>query len=175
MAGSFNALFGEGRLKLPVPMVEEDVMSVPGLDGRKMSKSYGNEIPLFAEEKALRKLIMSIKTDSTALEAPKVLEGTLVADLFKLFASPAQYTDLEKRLASGGLGWGHAKEELFEVINAEVSEPRARYVSLRRDETLLEQVLQSGAQQAYQTGEKVLNRVRDAVGFGSYPFTYRPR
>lgn len=175
MAGSFNALFGENCLKLPTPMVEEAVMSVPGLDGRKMSKSYGNEIPLFAEEKALKKLVMSVKTDSSSLEAPKTLDGTLVADLYKLFASPAQYADLAGRLAAGAIGWGHAKEELFEVINSEVREPRARYVSLRRDETFLEKVLQGGAQQAYQIGQNVLNRVRDAVGFGSYPFTYRPR
>jgi tryptophanyl-tRNA synthetase len=170
MAGSLNALFGEGVLKLPLPQVEEDVMSVPGLDGRKMSKSYGNEIPIFIDEKGLRKLIMSIKTDSTPLEEPKTLAGSLVGDLYKLFASPSQTTDLSTRLLKGGLGWGHAKDELFQVINAYFSEARTRYADLRKDEAFLENVLASGADRAYDIGVPVLNRVRKAVGFG--PFRY---
>ena len=170
MAGSLNAVFGEGVLKLPMPHVEEDVMSVPGLDGRKMSKSYGNEIPIFLEEKGLRKLIMSLKTDSTGLEEPKSLDGTLLGDLFRLFASPDQYTDLSDRLQKGGMGWGHAKDELFQVINSHFAEPRERYHALRKDKPYLEKVLATGADQAYEIGVKVLNRVRSAVGFG--PFRY---
>jgi len=170
MAGSLNAVFGEGVLKLPMPQVEEDVMSVTGLDGRKMSKSYGNEIPIFIEEKGLRKLIMSVKTDSTGLEEPKSLDGTLLGDLFRLFATPAQYTDLSNRLQNGGMGWGHAKDELFQVINSHFAESRELYQALRRDEPYLEKVLATGADQAYEIGVKVLNRVRSAVGFG--PFRY---
>ncbi len=165
IAGSFNALFGDGCLKLPEPRVQQEVMAVPGLDGKKMSKSYGNEIPIFCDEKTLKKLVMSIKTDSTALEAPKKLEGTLVSDFFSLFATPEKFQDLSQRLAAGGLGWGHAKEELFEVINAEFREPRERYQRLRSDEPHLEKVLQDGAQRAFGIGFPVLNRVRKAVGF----------
>lgn len=171
MAGSLNALFGSTVLKLPEPQVDETVMSIPGLDGRKMSKSYGNEIPLFTEEKTLKKLVMSIKTDSTPLEEPKTLAGTLVGDLFKLFSTPQEYTDLESRLAKGGLGWGHAKDELFGVINRTVAAPRARYFDLRPDEGTLLKVLDEGAARAFEIAHGVLNRVRNAVGFG--PFKYR--
>lgn len=171
MAGSFNALFGGGYIKLPEPVIDERVMTIPGLDGRKMSKSYGNEIALFGDEKSLKKAILSIKTDSTPLEAPKVLQGTLISDLYSLFATPAQYGDLEKRLASGGMGWGHAKEELFQVINDHVKEPRARYVKLRADEKALSAVLDDGAQRAFEIAQPVLNRVRNAVGFRDIPIS----
>ena len=170
MAGSFNAVYGQGILKLPEPLVEESVMSIPGLDGRKMSKSYGNEIPLFAAANELRKLIMSIKTDSTALEAPKSLSGTLVGELYSLFASPLQVEDLEARLSRGGLGWGHVKQELFELIDGQLKEPRSRFFELRKDSQALESVLSEGAQRAFEIGVGVLNRVRRAVGFGPYPY-----
>lgn len=172
MAGSLNAAFGKAVLKLPEPVVEENVMSVPGLDGRKMSKSYGNEIPLFADEKTLRKLMLSIKTDSTPLEAPKQLKGTLVGDLFGLFASDEQLKDLDQRLARGGLGWGHAKEELFVIINEHVKEARARYLELRKDEESLEKVLLEGAAKAYEIGKGVLDRVREAAGFLPLPYRF---
>ena len=164
MAGSFNAIYGAGLLKLPEPMIREEVMIIPGLDGRKMSKSYGNEIPLFCDVTTLRKKVMSIKTDSTPLEEPKVLDGTLVGDLYTLFASPEQKTDLSNRLASGGMGWGHAKEELFQVINAHVSEARARYVELRSDEVALQKQLAKGAEMARAISQPILARVRHAVG-----------
>ncbi|MFO0417759.1 MAG: tryptophan--tRNA ligase [Pseudomonadota bacterium] len=163
IAGSFNATFGE-TFKLPELVVREDVMTIPGLDGRKMSKSYNNEIPLFADEKQLRKLIMSIKTDSTGLEEPKQLSGTLVGDLFKLFSTSANYTDLEARLARGGMGWGHAKDELFQVINSYITEPRARYREIRGDEATLLKTLADGAERAKSIATPVLKRVRHAIG-----------
>jgi tryptophanyl-tRNA synthetase len=129
-----------------------------------MSKSYNNEIPLFADEKQLRKLIMSIKTDSTGLEEPKQLSGTLVGDLFKLFSSSAKYTDLETRLAGGGMGWGHAKDELFQVINSYIMEPRARYREIRGDEATLLKTLADGAARAKSIATPVLKRVRHAIG-----------
>lgn len=147
-------------------------MLIPGLDGRKMSKSYGNEIPLFTAENQLKKLVMSIKTDSTPLEEPKMLSGSLLGDLFKVFADTATYDDLEGRLAKGGLGWGHAKAELFEVINQELKEPRARYFELRKDESSLIRLLKDGAQRAIEIGQPVLNRVREAIGFPSR--SYKP-
>ena len=165
MAGAFNAIYGEGVIKLPEVAIEEAVMTIPGLDGRKMSKSYGNEIPLFCSEDELKKKVMSIKTDSTALEAPKHLEGTLVGDLFNLFAQKSEFEDLKSRLAKGGLGWGHAKSELFDVINREVKGARSEYVKLRQDEVQLEKVLRDGAARAHSIAQPVLNRVRKAVGF----------
>lgn len=165
MAGSFNATYGAELMKLPEVAVDERVMIIPGLDGRKMSKSYGNEIALFAEEAELKKKVMSIKTDSTALEAPKQLDGTLVGDLYKLFATSTEYQDLQSRLAQGGLGWGHAKAELFEMINREIKDARAEYFNLRKDEKHLESILSAGAKRAFDIALPVLNRVRRAVGF----------
>lgn len=163
MAGSFNSIYGE-VLKLPEAVIKEEVMTIPGLDGRKMSKSYGNEVPLFCEEKELRKKLMSLKTDSTGLEEPKTLAGTSLGDLFKLFSSPEQYNDLASRLARGGMGWGHAKEELFAVVNDHIKGYRARYFEARKDEKLLKSELAKGAEKAHVLATLTIERVRDAVG-----------
>lgn len=163
IAGALNAIYGD-TLKLPQPLIREEVMLIPGLDGRKMSKSYNNEIPLFCDEKSLRKKLMSLKTDSTPMEEPKVLDGSLVGDLYKLFATHDQVADLTSRLAKGGMGWGHAKEELFGVINDHVKEMRAQYVELRKDEKNLHGVLAQGAERARVRAQPTLNRVRHAFG-----------
>ena len=164
MAGSFNAIYGD-VIKLPEPVIQESVMTIPGLDGRKMSKSYNNEIPLFSSEKILRKKVMSITTDSSDMEAPKDLEGTLVGQLFDLFATKDQYRDLESRLKAGGLGWGHAKEELFQAINDKVKDARTEYDKLRVDENYLKKVLKEGATKAEDIANPVLSRIRRAIGF----------
>jgi tryptophanyl-tRNA synthetase len=163
MAGSLNATYGE-LLKLPEPLIQEEVMTIPGLDGRKMSKSYNNEVPLFCDEKSLRKKLMSLKTDSTGLEEPKILAGTTVGELFALFATKAQYDDLAARLAKGGMGWGHAKDELFVVINDHVREMRDRYNEYRKDEPLLRRELAKGAERAQAVASQTITRVRHAVG-----------
>lgn len=172
MAGSVNAVYGEGIIKPPEPKINEDVMVIPGLDGRKMSKSYGNEIPLFCDEKTLKKKVMSITTDSTPLEDPKTLDGSLLGDLYKLFSSEEQYQDLSTRLDAGGLGWGHAKQELFELILEHLSEARAKFFELRPDTDELDRILKSGAERAFAISEPVLNRLREAVGFSR--FGYKP-
>ena len=164
MAGSLNALYGD-ILKLPEALIDERVMIIPGLDGQKMSKSYNNEVPLFCDEKTLRKKIMSIKTDSTALEEPKTLKGSLVGDLYTYFGSAAQFDDLAGRLQKGGLGWGHAKEELFQVINEHIQEKRDRYNEFRKDEALLRKELRKGAEKAKALALPTLSRVRHALGF----------
>lgn len=163
MAGSLNATYGE-LLKLPEPLIQEEVMTIPGLDGRKMSKSYNNEVPLFCDEKSLRKKLMSLKTDSTGLEEPKTLAGTSLGELFALFATKAQYDDLAARLAQGGMGWGHAKDELFVVINDHVKEMRDRYNEYRKDEPLLRRELAKGAEKAEAVASQTIARVRHAVG-----------
>jgi tryptophanyl-tRNA synthetase len=164
MAGSLNALYKKELLKLPEPKINEAVMTIPGLDGRKMSKSYNNVIPLFSTEKALRKKVMSLITDSTEMEAPKELDGTAVGDLFRHFASVEQYSDLKARLAAGGLGWGHAKEELFQAINAEVSEARDRYFEIRKDEAQLMEILAKGREKARAISIPILQRIRETIG-----------
>lgn len=163
MAGSLNAAYGD-LLKLPEPMIQEEVMLIPGLDGRKMSKSYNNEIPLFCDEKSLRKKVMSLKTDSTGVEDPKTLEGSTIGDLFRLFGTTDQYNDLGARLAKGGMGWGHAKEELFVAINDHVKEIRDRYNAFRQDEALLHRELAKGAEKAQATASGTIKRVRHALG-----------
>ncbi len=168
MAGYFNTTFGNGQevLKLPKHVIQEDVMTIPGLDGRKMSKSYNNGIDLFATDKDTRKKIMGIATDSTPVEAPKVLRGTVLGQFFELFATPSQYADIEQRLAKGGLGWGHAKDELATLINSELSETRKLYQDIRPDEEKLKKVLAEGAEKARGIAFPVLDRVREAVGTG---------
>ena len=170
MAGSFNAAFGEGTLKLPTAVIDETVMVIPGLDGQKMSKSYRNVIPLFCDEKTMRKLVLSLKTDSTPLEDPKSMANSTLGELYALFGTPDQYRDLEQRLGRGGLGWGHAKDELFQVINHQLAPAREKYLALRNDETLLARELKEGAQRALQIASKVMARIRGAVGVEIEPF-----
>lgn len=164
IAGSFNAVYGEGLLKLPEPLIHESVMLVPGLDGRKMSKSYNNEIPLFCSESELRKKVMSLKTDSTPVEASKSMKGSWLGEFFTLFASEEKQQEVEARLKAGGYGWGHAKEELFQCINSMIKEPRQKYAELRNNETKLAEILDEGAHKAYIAGLPVIERVRAAVG-----------
>ena len=170
MAGSFNAVYGDGILKLPQPLIYENVMTVPGLDGRKMSKSYNNELPLFCSEKELRKKIMSIVTDSTPVEEPKCLKGSLLEAFFEAFASKDEKKSVEEKLTAGNYGWGHAKQDLFEITNTLVKEPREKYNELRKDEKQLLNILDEGAQAAFAIGLPVLERVREAVGMRKFPF-----
>ena len=164
MAGSFNAAFGGDFIKLPEVKIEEDTMVIPGVDGQKMSKRYGNTIPLFDTDKQTRKKIMLIATDSTPLEAPKTMKNSVLGDLFALFATPEQWNDLEQRLQAGGTGWGHAKDELASLVNTELSGFRSRYAELRADEAGLRKTLQIGADKAREISMPVLDRVRKAVG-----------
>jgi len=170
MAGSINALYGEGTLKLPQVAVRENVMTIPGLDGRKMSKSYGNEIALFSTEKELKQQVMSITTDSTPLEEPKELDGSLLGDLFKLFGSEQQYGELQKKLKAGGYGWGHAKQDLLGVIVDELGAARKRYVEIRQDQSELDKILDKGKERALAISAPVLNRLRNALGFRSLSY-----
>jgi len=172
MAGSFNAIFGQGVIKLPQPLVDESVMSIRGLDGRKMSKSHNNEIPVFSDEKTLKKLIMSIKTDSSPVEAPKSLRESIIGDIFIPLATKTEVHDLEQRLAAGGLGWGQAKEELFELLNNHLTEPRKHYQALRRDESFLWSVLDDGAKRAFEISRGVLDRIRHAIGYRAYQYRH---
>jgi len=170
MAGSFNAVYGGEILKLPLPLIYENVMTVPGLDGRKMSKSYNNEIPLFCSEKELRKRIMSIVTDSTPVEESKSLKDSLLGAFFDAFATADERKVVEEKLNAGNYGWGHAKQDLFEITDNLVKEPRNRYLELRKDETALFKILDEGAQAAFAIGLPVLERVRKAIGMRKFPF-----
>jgi tryptophanyl-tRNA synthetase len=141
-----------------------DAPVVPGSDGRKMSKSYGNTIPLFAPSKALRSAILKVKSDSTPLETPKEPEGALVYDLYKLVATEAQAAELAAKLRAGNYGWGHAKQELYEVLEARIAPMRERYVELRKNPGQIDAILEAGAVEARKRAHATMQRVRRAVG-----------
>lgn len=166
MAGSFNASYGAEVIKLPEPSIAEQTMIVPGLDGQKMSKSYGNTLPLFCTEKELRKRVMSIATDSTPLEAPKSMRNSLLEQYFILFGSKDLADTVEQRLNAGGLGWGHVKDELAQLIFKQIQPLQEPYTKLRADEKKLDQLLAKGAEKAHALALPVLERVRKAVGTG---------
>ncbi|HCP45562.1 MAG TPA: tryptophan--tRNA ligase, partial [Deltaproteobacteria bacterium] len=166
MAQRVNHLFGD-CLKLPRAAVRESVQTIVGTDGQKMSKSYDNTIPVFLPPKKLRKACMAIVTDSAALEDPKDPDTCNVFALYRLFATAEQQAELAERYRAGGLGYGHAKQALFEVMEAELGPYREAYERLRADEDTLEDVLRDGAGRARSTAREVLDRVRSQIGFGA--------
>ncbi|MEC7525039.1 MAG: tryptophan--tRNA ligase [Myxococcota bacterium] len=160
-----NHLFGEGTLVVPDPHISEGPL-VPGLDGEKMSKSKGNAIPLFAPAKQLRKTVMKIVTGSEPLEAPKPSDGTTVFELYKLVADEEKVGALREKLENGGYGWGHAKQDLYEALEAELGPKRDTYHRLMADHAEIDRVLAHGAERAKPIAQATLARVRDAVGIG---------
>ncbi len=163
MAQRFNHLFGE-TLVIPEPQIREDVATVPGLDGQKMSKSYSNTIEIFLPPKKLRKKIMGIVTDSKGVDESKDPETCHVFSLYKLFATPEQQAELATQYRAGGLGYGHAKQALFEVVDAQLADARERYDHLMANPDEVRQVLSEGADRARTTARATLDRVRSAAG-----------
>ena len=163
VAVKMNEAYGE-VLKLPEPEISETLATIPGLDGQKMSKSYGNTIDIFPEEKALRKRIMSIVTDSTPLEAPKDPDGSIIVELYSLFASPAEVEEMRSQFRAGGVGYGHFKQRLFEAMWEYFAPMRERRRQLQADPGYVEEVLRSGAERAREVAGVTMERVRKAVG-----------
>jgi tryptophanyl-tRNA synthetase len=163
IAMRMNHVYGEGTVVVPEALIT-DAPIVPGADGRKMSKSYGNTISLFAPPKALRSAILKVKSDSTPLETPKEPEGALVYDLYKLVATEAQTAELAAKLRAGNYGWGHAKQELYEVLEARIAPMRERYIELRKNPEKIDAILEQGAVQARKRAQATMARVRRAVG-----------
>ena len=166
IAQRFNATYGGEFLHLPNARVLEAGAKVPGTDGEKMSKSYGNTIEIFEAEKSLRKKIMSIKTDSTPMEAPKNPDTCSVFALYQLFATPEQQAALSDRYRAGGMGYGEAKQALFEAAMSYFADARARRAELAANPSQVEDVLLAGAKKARAKGQAVLQRVREACGLG---------
>ncbi|TNE85952.1 MAG: tryptophan--tRNA ligase [Deltaproteobacteria bacterium] len=164
MAIKVNHRFGEGTLVVPEVSIQPDVATIVGLDGQKMSKSYNNVIPLWLPPKKLRKLVMKIVTDSKGVDEVKDPDTCNVYSLYKLFATPEQTAALRERYLVPGMGYGHAKEELFQVVNATLEEPRERYHEWMAHPERLEEVLAEGARRARSAADVVLERVRDRVG-----------
>lgn len=164
LAHKINDKFGADLLKLPEALIAESTAVVPGLDGQKMSKSYGNTLPLFGEEKPLRKLIMRIPTDSTPVEEPKPVEGSIILQLYKLFASAADYATMVQDYQQGGFGYGEFKQRLFEAYWEYFRVARARRVELDSNPDYVQGVLQKGAEKARQEATKTLDKLKIAVG-----------
>ena len=163
IANAFNNSFGETFL-IPDGEISEDTAVVPGLDGQKMSKSYDNTIPIFAEEKALRKRVMLIKTDATPVEEPKDPDACNVYALLKLFATPERMAEIRNLYVNGGAAYGYLKQELFELINARFAEARERRKELLANPEEIKKILARGAEKARDKAAPTLALARDRVG-----------
>ncbi len=162
IASSFNHLYGN-LLTLPEAQVDAETALLPGLDGRKMSKSYDNTIPLFTRREQLRKLIMGIVTDSKMPGEPKETEGSALFQIFQAFATPEE-TQAMRQAFSQGIGWADAKQQLFDRIDREVAPMRAAYEHLMHNPQEVEAVLQRGAAQARAVAAPLLQLLKEAVG-----------
>ncbi|WP_426490853.1 tryptophan--tRNA ligase [Hymenobacter sp. 102] len=164
IASAFNSRYGE-TFVLPQTRVDEQVMIVPGLDGQKMSKSYGNIIDIFVDDKALLKTIKSIVSDSTPLEEPKNPDTDNTFRLFSLVASPEQVEDMRQNYLRGGYGYGHAKQALYEAIRTRFARERELFTYYMNNLPELDRKLAEGAAKAQAYGSTVLNKVREKVGY----------
>lgn len=164
IATSFNATYGE-TFVIPEAQIEEAVMTIPGTDGQKMSKSYGNIIDIFLPDKELLKQIKSIKTDSTPMESPKNPEDDTVYALYKLLATPGQADQLANKYRAGNFGYGHAKQELFDLIVEKFKKEREAFNFYMSNTEELEKKLLRGEEKARVIARQVLERARKKVGF----------
>jgi tryptophanyl-tRNA synthetase len=162
IAARFNHHYGE-HFVLPEALVDDNVAVLQGLDGRKMSKSYGNTIPLFLPEKQLKKSINKIVTNLLEPGQPKDADTSTVFQIWQAFATPAQTAEMRNAFAEG-IAWGEAKKQLFELINTQVGEAREKYEALLANPKHIEDVLQIGAEKARAHSKPLLEKVRAAVG-----------
>ncbi len=163
LAGKMNEQFGQ-IFKLPEARINPETQVVPGLDGQKMSKSYGNNIDIFGDEKETRKRVMSIVTDSTPVEAPKDPDRSTIVQLYSLFASKDELANMKEQFKKGGTGYGDFKKELFEKLWKYFAPMRKRREEILRDKSYIDSVLTEGAKRANEIADQVMQRVRKAVG-----------
>lgn len=165
IAAAFNRITNQDIFILPQAKIKENVKIVPGIDGQKMSKSYNNFINIFLQEKDLKKVVFSIVTDSTPLEAPKNPDTCNVFKLYSLLAPQEDVETMRKNYLNGGYGYGHAKAALFELILDKYQEQRKIYSELINKKEQLEQILQIGEKKAKEIARNKLNQVRKALGY----------
>ncbi len=163
IADNLNRIYGK-TFKLPEGLIAEDVQSIPGTDGRKMSKSYNNTLPIFTSEKDLRKQVMRIVTDSTPPEEPKNPDGDNLFQIFKFFGSPERVEEVRQLYIHGGLAYGKLKEELYENMLIAFGPARQRYFELMDNKSEIDVILATGAERARELGRPVLAKVRKSVG-----------
>ncbi|MFA5510587.1 MAG: tryptophan--tRNA ligase [Candidatus Cloacimonetes bacterium] len=164
IAQSFNYNYGKECFRIPEPLAQPSAQTLPGLDGRKMSKSYDNTIPLFLPEKQLRKLIMRIITNSQGVEEPKDPDNCTIFSIYQNFASPDQIEALRQRYLAGGMGWGHAKQELFEVMNTALAPMRTRYDELMANPDTINAILEEGSARARELAQHKITFLRETIG-----------
>ena len=164
LAIRFNQMYKKDVFTIPEPIISESVAVVPGTDGQKMSKSYNNTIELFGDEKAIRKKIMSIQTDSTPMEAPKDPDKCNIFALYKLFSTPEQIEALAAKYRAGNFGYGHAKQALFEAYMDFFAPMRKRREELLKDPGYIDEVLRQGAERANAVAARTMEKVRKTVG-----------
>ncbi len=171
LAGKLNRAYDRELLIIPEEHIVKSVATVPGTDGRKMSKSYGNTINIFDEGKTLKKSVMSIKTDSTALEDPKNPETCSVFALISLFADEDHKNEIADKYRAGGYGYGHAKKELLGLIEEYFADAHQRRKKLENDPSYLNDVLREGGKKARERAEEVMEPIRSATGlFRSFKY-----
>lgn len=171
LAGKFNHNYNGEYLKLPEEYIVESVAVVPGIDGQKMSKSYGNTIGIFDEGKTLKKKVMSIETNSTPLEEPKDPEACNVFALIKLFADEEKQSEIAEKYRTGGYGYGHAKKELLGMIDDYFAGAREKRKKLARDLDTVRDILREGSRKARTRAEEVMEPVRKVTGlFKTYHY-----
>lgn len=163
LAQKFNTIFGE-TFVVPEPAINKATATVPGLDGRKMSKSYGNTIPIFLEGKALKKRVMAIETDATPVEAPKDPDKCNLFAMLKLFAAPERLQEVRDLYVNGGAAYGYIKLELLDLINDYFAEARRKKAEYLADPALLREILKRGADKARTKATVTLDLVRERVG-----------
>ena len=169
IAGKFNQTYSD-VFPLPEPFIPEgQTAKVPGIDGQKMSKSYGNDLSIFDSEKKLRKNVMAIVTDSQGVDEPKNPEGNTIFDLYKLVASEQQVAEMAEKMRSKGIGYGygHAKQELFEALLEYFADARSRRTELEANSNQVEEILQEGARRVRPVVDETMDAVRSAVGVTS--------
>jgi len=165
IAQSVNHIYKSNVLTIPKPLIRESTQTVIGLDGRKMSKSYNNTIPLFLPTKKLRKLIMKVVTNSQTIEEVKDPDKCNVFALYKLFATEVQQNELREMYLKGGMGWGHAKQELFEVMEEMVSPMRENYNELMDNKDFIDKLLDEGSEKAREIASEKIKFVKNILGF----------
>jgi len=163
IAVKINELYGE-VFKLPEAMIRDESAALPGTDGAKMSKSYGNTIELFLEESALRKKIMGIQTDSTPVESPKPVEGSAILGIYRHVASPADYSAMEADFLAGGIGYGDFKKRLFGAVWEHFAPMRKERARIAADPAEVDRILQRGSERAAAIALPVMDRLRKAIG-----------
>ncbi len=163
ISGAINAHYSKELLKQPTYCFDDNIAVVPGVDGRKMSKSYGNVIPCFADDATIKKAVFSVKTDSRPMEEPKDPEEIIVYQIFKALASPAQLQEMAEGLKQGKLGYGHIKNMLLSAVLDEMKEVRDKYNYYMAHYDDVEQLLAQGATKARPVAQATLKRLKDAV------------